>query len=71
MIDFSSFILGAAVGFVLFGAGLVIGMIIGSKLVEGDEINNDELENEKYIYPNRLHSGQRSSVQMQDYNARA
>ena len=45
MIDFSSFILGAAVGFVLFGAGLIIGMIIGVKLVfaEGDE-NNDELE---------------------------
>lgn len=43
MIDFSSFILGAAVGFVLFGAGLVIGMIIGSKLAEGDS-NNDELE---------------------------
>lgn len=45
MIDFSSFFLGAAVGFVLFGAGLVIGMIIGVKLVfeEGDE-NNDGLE---------------------------
>ena len=41
MIDFSSFILGTAVGFVLFGAGLVIGMIIGSKLEEG-ESNNEE-----------------------------
>lgn len=70
MIDFSSFILGAAVGFVLFGAGLVIGMIIGSKLAEWSE-DNDELETEKYIYSNSLHSGQRSSIQMQDYNARA
>lgn len=45
MIDFSSFILGAAVGFVLFGSWLVIGMIIGVKLVfiEGDK-NNDKLE---------------------------
>ena len=45
MIDFSSFILGAAVGFVLFGAWLVIGMIIGVKLVfaERDE-NNDGSE---------------------------
>ena len=43
MIDFSSFILGAAVGFVLFGAGLVIGMIIGSKLAEWSD-DNDELE---------------------------
>jgi hypothetical protein len=71
MIDSSSFILGAAVGFVLFGAGLVIGMIIGSKLAEWSEEDNDELENEKYIYSNRLHSGQRSSIQMQDDNARA
>lgn len=43
MIDSSSFILGAAVGFVLFGAGVIIGMIIGVKLDEGDA-NNDELE---------------------------
>lgn len=70
MIDFSSFILGAAVGFVLFGAGLVIGMIIGSKLAEWSD-DNDEPENEKYIYSNRLHSGQRSSLQMQDDNASA
>lgn len=70
MIDFSSFILGAAVGFILFGSGLVIGMIIGSKLVEWSE-DNDELENEKYIYSNRLHTGQRSSIQMQDTNKSA
>lgn len=70
MIDFSSFILGAAVGFVLFGAGLVIGMIIGSKLAEWSE-DNDELENEKYIYSNRVHTGQRSSIQMQDTNKSA
>lgn len=70
MIDFSSFILGAAVGFVLFGAGLVIGMIIGSKLAEWSD-DNDELENEKYIYSNSLHSGQRSSVQMQNTNKSA
>lgn len=70
MIDFSSFILGASVGFVLFSAGLLIGMIIGSKLAEWSEEDNDELENEKYIHSNRLHSGQRSSIQMQDHNAR-
>lgn len=44
MIDISSFILGAAVCLVLFGAGLVVGMLIGSKLVEWSE-DNDELEN--------------------------
>lgn len=70
MIDFSSFILGAAVGFVLFGAGLVIGMIIGSKLAEWSD-DNDEFENEKHIYSDRLHSGQRFSIQMQDDHARA
>lgn len=44
MIDSSSFVLGAAVGFVLFGAGLVIGMIIGSKLEEwsGDNDESDQ-----------------------------
>lgn len=40
MIDFSSFFLGAAVCLIIFGAGLVIGMIIGFKIAEGDEIDD-------------------------------